>query len=111
MGLVVSRPADAGRAFADAWNRDDMDDFSSLFCEDANFVNVVGMWWKNRREIEAAHRATHETMFRDSRLKGVLALCRAVSQLGRIFRRPMRLWQPFRTKSRFLYHARCQCRG
>jgi uncharacterized protein (TIGR02246 family) len=30
----------------------------------------VGIWWKNRSEIEAAHRATHETMFRDSRLEG-----------------------------------------
>jgi uncharacterized protein (TIGR02246 family) len=44
-----------------------------LFCQDANFVNVVGMWWKNRSEIEAAHRATHETIFRDSRLEGVVS--------------------------------------
>lgn len=73
MGLNVSRPSDAGRAFADAWNRHDMDDFASLFCKDANFVNVVGMWWRNRSEIEAAHRATHETMFRDSQLEGVVS--------------------------------------
>ncbi|TIW17221.1 MAG: SgcJ/EcaC family oxidoreductase, partial [Mesorhizobium sp.] len=51
----------------------DMDDFAALFSEDANFVNVVGMWWKDRAEIEAAHRATHKTMFRDSRLEGVAA--------------------------------------
>ncbi|RVD20807.1 SgcJ/EcaC family oxidoreductase [Mesorhizobium sp. M4B.F.Ca.ET.017.02.2.1] len=69
----ISRPADAGRAFADAWNRHDMDDLGALFSEDANFVNVVGMWWKNRSEIEAAHRATHETMFRESRLEGVVS--------------------------------------
>ena len=73
MGLKVSRPSDAGRAFAEAWNRHDMDDFASLFCEDANFVNVVGMWWRNRSEIEAAHRATHATMFRDSQLEGVVS--------------------------------------
>ncbi|MCA0045495.1 hypothetical protein LB577_00770 [Mesorhizobium sp. B283B1A] len=42
-----------------------MDEFASLFA-----FNVVGVWWKNRSEIEAAHRATHETMFRDSRLEG-----------------------------------------
>ncbi|MER9081087.1 SgcJ/EcaC family oxidoreductase [Mesorhizobium sp. M0895] len=47
-----------------------MDEFASLFASDANFVNVVGVWWKNRSEIEAAHRATHDTMFRDSRLEG-----------------------------------------
>jgi uncharacterized protein (TIGR02246 family) len=50
-----------------------MDDFAALFSEDANFVNVVGMWWKDRAEIEAVHRATHNTMFRDSRLEGVAA--------------------------------------
>jgi len=47
-----------------------MDEFASLFASDANFVNVVGVWWKNRSEIEAAHRAAHDTMFRDSRLEG-----------------------------------------
>jgi uncharacterized protein (TIGR02246 family) len=73
MRLEGSRPEDAATAFADAWNRHDMDDFAALFSEDANFVNVVGMWWKNRLEIEAAHRATHATMFRDSRLEGVVS--------------------------------------
>ncbi|MBZ9761497.1 SgcJ/EcaC family oxidoreductase [Mesorhizobium sp. CA8] len=73
MALEVNRPEDAATAFADAWNRHDIDDFAALFSEDANFVNVVGMWWKNRAEIEAAHRATHETMFRDSRLQGVVS--------------------------------------
>jgi uncharacterized protein (TIGR02246 family) len=73
MSLVISKPADAATAFADAWNRHDMDDFAALFADDANFVNVVGVWWKNRAEIEAAHRATHETMFRDSRLGGAVS--------------------------------------
>ncbi|MBZ9697360.1 SgcJ/EcaC family oxidoreductase [Mesorhizobium sp. CO1-1-9] len=73
MGLVLAKPEDVATAFADAWNRHDMNDFAALFADDANFVNVVGMWWKNRTEIERAHRATHETMFRDSRLKGVVS--------------------------------------
>lgn len=73
MGQEISRPEDVAAAFADAWNRHDMDDFAALFSEDANFVNVVGMWWKDRAEIEAAHRATHKTMFRNSRLEGVAA--------------------------------------
>jgi uncharacterized protein (TIGR02246 family) len=67
---AVSKPEDVATAFADAWNRHDMDDFAALFADDANFVNVVGMWWKNRAEIEGAHRATHESMFRDSQLDG-----------------------------------------
>ncbi|TGQ88699.1 SgcJ/EcaC family oxidoreductase [Mesorhizobium sp. M8A.F.Ca.ET.208.01.1.1] len=73
MRLVVAKPEDVATAFADAWNRHDMDDFAALFADDANFVNVVGMWWKNHTEIERAHRATHETMFRDSRLEGAVS--------------------------------------
>ncbi|TPK48723.1 SgcJ/EcaC family oxidoreductase [Mesorhizobium sp. B2-5-4] len=73
MGLVVAKPEDVAPAFADAWNRHDMDDFAALFADDANFVNVVGIRWKNRTEIERAHRATHQTIFRDSRLEGVIS--------------------------------------
>lgn len=70
MSVKSNKPEHVAAAFADAWNRHDMDEFASLFVPDANFVNVVGIWWKNRSEIEAAHRATHETIFRDSRLEG-----------------------------------------
>lgn len=70
MGVMTTKPEHLANAFANAWNRHDMDEFASLFASDANFVNVVGVWWKNRSEIEAAHRATHDTMFRDSRLEG-----------------------------------------
>ena len=55
-------------AFAEAWNRHDMGAFAELFAPDAEFVNVVGMWWKGRAEIKAAHEFTHSTMFKSSRL-------------------------------------------
>ena len=55
-------------AFAEAWNRHDMEAFAELFAPDAEFVNVVGMWWKGRAEIKAAHEFTHSTMFKSSRL-------------------------------------------
>ena len=55
-------------AFAEAWNRHDMEAFAELFAPDAEFVNVVGMWWKGRAEIKTAHEFTHSTMFRSSRL-------------------------------------------
>lgn len=70
MSLTVAMPAHVATAFADAWNRHDVSELASLFTSDASFVNVMGIWWKNRSEIEAAHRATHKTMFRDSRLEG-----------------------------------------
>lgn len=56
------------RAFSDCWNRHDMEAFGQLFAEDAEFVNVVGLWWKGREAIKRAHATTHATMFKDSRL-------------------------------------------
>lgn len=55
-------------AFADAWNRHDMAAFARLFAPDAEFVNVVGLWWKGREEIRKAHELTHASIFRNSRL-------------------------------------------
>ena len=55
-------------AFAEAWNRHDMNAFAELFAEDAEFVNVVGLWWKGRAEIKSAHEVTHRSMFKNSRL-------------------------------------------
>lgn len=54
--------------FADCWNRHDMNSFAQLFSEDAEFVNVVGLWWKGREEIRRAHEFTHATMFKNSHL-------------------------------------------
>jgi uncharacterized protein (TIGR02246 family) len=56
-------------AFAEAWNRHDMAAFAELFAHDAEFVNVVGLWWKGKAEIRAAHEFAHATMFRSSRLQ------------------------------------------
>jgi uncharacterized protein (TIGR02246 family) len=59
--------------FTDSWNRHDMAQFASLFFADADFVNVVGMWWKSRAEIEKAHTYAHSTFFKNSRLSGQIA--------------------------------------
>lgn len=55
-------------AFAEAWNQHDMHAFAELFAEDAQFVNVVGLWWKGRMQIKDAHVYTHSTMFKHSKL-------------------------------------------
>lgn len=54
--------------FAETWNRHDMNAFADLFAEDAEFVNVVGLWWKGRTAIKSAHEFTHQTMFKHSQL-------------------------------------------
>jgi uncharacterized protein (TIGR02246 family) len=53
-------------SLAESWNRHDMAAFAAAFCDDADFVNVIGMHWQGRQEIEAKHAQTHRTIFRNS---------------------------------------------
>lgn len=41
--------------FVDAWNHRDPDALAALFDQDAEFVNVTGLWWHTRDEIRSAH--------------------------------------------------------
>ena len=66
--MFISDPEDALRQFADAWNRRDASALAALFDEDADFVNVVGIWWRRRRAIEKAHDYALGRLFRHSRL-------------------------------------------
>lgn len=54
--------------FLDTWNTHDMQAFAALYADDADFVNVYGLWWQGRQAIEDAHAATHLTLFRASSL-------------------------------------------
>ncbi len=65
--------------FLDAWNRHVMEAFGRLFAEDAQFVNMYGMWWRGRAEIEANQARAHAGIFRNSRLSGSAA---SVERLG-----------------------------
>ena len=56
------------RQFAVCWNAHDMSALGALFAQDADFVNVVGIRWKGRAAVQAAHQASHSSMFRSSRL-------------------------------------------
>ena len=51
-------------AFADTWNRHDMQAFGRLFSADADFVNVTGKWWRGRSAIERNHAFLHGTITR-----------------------------------------------
>jgi uncharacterized protein (TIGR02246 family) len=50
------------------WNNHDMKSFAELFAEDADFVNVIGLWWHGRPEIQKEHEALHATRMRNSNL-------------------------------------------
>ena len=43
-------------SLAESWNRHDMAAFAAAFCDDADFVNVIGMHWHGREEIETKAR-------------------------------------------------------
>lgn len=55
--------------FETSWNTHDMKLLATLFREDAEFVNVVGMHWRGRDAIVKAHAIFGEIMFKDCRLK------------------------------------------
>ena len=57
------------KALTDSWNTHDMATYAAQFAEDANFVNVLGMHWRGRSEIEARHADVHRTIFRNSTLR------------------------------------------
>ncbi|SHJ37084.1 conserved hypothetical protein [Palleronia salina] len=62
-------PSEMPRAFAAAWNARDAGALAALFAADADFVNVVGLWWHDREAIRAAHDYGLRGMFRNSTLK------------------------------------------
>jgi len=57
----VKRLADA---YAAAWNASDMDAMAALYTDDVHWVNIVGMHWQGKRQVDQAHRAYLELMFK-----------------------------------------------
>ena len=69
MTTLPQTPAEIPGHFADAWNARDPETLAGLFSEDADFVNVVGLWWDNRKDIKRAHAYGLEKIFAKSTLK------------------------------------------
>lgn len=53
---------------ATAWNDHDATAYANLFTEDGEVVNVVGWWWRGRREIETKLKAAFAFVFKESKL-------------------------------------------
>lgn len=66
---VATEPEEIPALFVEAWMERDADFLSSLFSEDAEFVNVVGLWWHNRDDIRKAHAYGFDKIFGDSNLR------------------------------------------
>jgi len=65
---MINAPDELPHAFAAAWMARDAGALAALCVQDADFVNVVGIWWQDRAAIAAAHDYGLTTFFRDSRL-------------------------------------------
>lgn len=55
MSTPIEEPEDIPRLFVKYWNQRNTKGIAGLFAEDAEFVNVVGLWWHNRESIYRAH--------------------------------------------------------
>jgi uncharacterized protein (TIGR02246 family) len=55
-------------AFTASWNSHNFSDMQKYTTDDCDWVNVVGMWWKGRKEVQFAHTAFHNGMFRNTPL-------------------------------------------
>lgn len=66
---IPSDPSDFPQAFAAAWATREGAQVASLFTEDADFVNVTGLWWQGRAAISKPHDYALKSFFATSTLK------------------------------------------
>lgn len=64
----LDKPESIPAVFVEAWNRRDPDKLASIFDEEAEFVNVAGLWWHDREAIRRAHAYGLERIFNRSTL-------------------------------------------
>ncbi|MEO9872514.1 SgcJ/EcaC family oxidoreductase [Ekhidna sp.] len=62
-------PNDLPQKWVDAWNDRDACSLANLFIEDAEFINVVGLWWHKRNDIWKAHDYGLKVIFNKSNLE------------------------------------------
>jgi uncharacterized protein (TIGR02246 family) len=52
-------------AYEQAWNKHDVDAMVSLFTDDIEWINVVGMWWRGLQDVKRGYVWIHETMLKN----------------------------------------------
>ena len=65
----IDHPAGIPEAFVTAWNDRAPERIGALFDEDAEFVNVTGLWWHSRAAIQQAHAYGLKHIFDQSTLE------------------------------------------
>lgn len=82
--VLPATPKDIPDAIAAAWNARDAQAFAALFAEDADFVNVVGLWWRNRADIEKAHAYGFAEIFKKAAMKVTRTRIRLLSDTAAV---------------------------
>jgi uncharacterized protein (TIGR02246 family) len=49
-----------------SWNSHDYSTMDSYITQDCDWINIVGMWWKNAAEVKHAHQYYHNNMFKNT---------------------------------------------
>ncbi|TRX62087.1 SgcJ/EcaC family oxidoreductase [Fulvivirga sp. M361] len=88
---MIGKPEGLPEMFIDFWNKRDANGIASLFIENADFINVVGLWWNNRGDIRKAHAYGLKTIFPDSHLSLIRTKVRRVSDDVAIVHAKMKL--------------------
>lgn len=65
----MKEPEEIPGRFIQAWNRADGAALAALFADDADFVNVVGLWWEDRERIRQAHDYGFRKIFGHSQMR------------------------------------------
>ena len=87
----IKEPAGMPALFVQAWNQKDAEMLASLFDESAAFINVVGLWWNNRADIQKAHAYGFEKIFPDSDLRLMEHRIRMIGEDAAVVHARMRL--------------------
>ena len=60
-------------AMVNSWNKHDHTDMKNYCTADCSWVNIVGMWWKDLKEVQYSTQFYHTNMFKNTTMtnKGV----------------------------------------
>ncbi|MGG5506307.1 MULTISPECIES: SgcJ/EcaC family oxidoreductase [unclassified Myroides] len=62
-------PEHIAEQFVTAWNKNDAEYLAAIFVDNADFVNVTGLWWQNKNDIYRAHDYGLRVIFNSAQLE------------------------------------------
>ncbi len=88
---IAKQPEDVPKLFVTYWNQRRPDLIAGLFEDNADFINVVGLWWNNRQDIYKAHDYGLKVIFKDSVLSIIKMKTKILSENAAVVHAQMKL--------------------